>query len=311
MKKENLKVKDQIEYMSNSKGILFNITDKETAEIFLENNNYYFKLKSYAKNFEQYKLGENKGKYINLEFAYLQELSRLDMIFRKVIIDMTLDIEHFIKTELVNECSKNHIEDGYIIAREFLNKNSYVEKEIKRKAQNNNSACSDLIRKYGTDLAIWNLVEVLSFGDLIKLYSMYYDKYKDKRDIRSLLWSVKFLRNAAAHNSCLLNTLRVPYTGIRSNKQVNTYISKIEEIKPEERRKKMQNPIIHDFIVTIYVFYIIVKSNTTKKNALIKLKKIIDERFTENKEYFSKNQIIRTNYKFVKKVVDHFYNLSI
>lgn len=311
MKKTNLKVKDQIKYMSEEKGILFNITNKDNAERFLEYNNYYFKLKSYAKNFEQYNSGINSGKYINLEFAYLQELSRLDMVFRKIIIDMTLDIEHFLKTELVNECSKNHIEDCYSIVKEFFEKYPYVEKDIKRKARNNNSACSDLIRKFGTNLAIWNLVELLSFGDLINLYSMYYDKYKDNKDIRSLLWSVKFLRNAAAHNSCLLNTLRIPYTGIRKNKQVNTYVSKIEGVKPEERRKKMQNPIVHDFVVTLYVFYIVVKSDSTKVNNMNKLKKIIDERFTENKDYFCKNQIIITNYRFIKKIVDHFYNLSI
>lgn len=46
-----------------SKGIKFNIFDEEKALHFLEFNTYFFKLKSYAKNYEKYLRGENCGKY--------------------------------------------------------------------------------------------------------------------------------------------------------------------------------------------------------------------------------------------------------
>lgn len=304
MNKPKLTIEEQINYMKNKNGILFEITKEEDAIEFLKKNNYYFKIKSYAKNYDKYVSGKNFGKYVNLDFAYLQELSRLDMHFRKIIIKMTLDIEHFAKTKLVKDCSENELEDGYSIVREFLDKYKYIEKSISDK-YNINSVCKDMIEKYGDDLAIWNIVEILSFGDFRKLYSYYYKKYPCKKSLEPYFWSVNCLRNAAAHNSCLLNTLKSPYTITRS-KQINTYVSKITSIGRQERKKKLDNPIIHDFVVTLYVYTKIVEDGHIKKSTLEELQDLIRNRFTENKEYFNKNQIILSNYKFIKKIIEHF-----
>lgn len=51
------------------KGITFDIVKEEDAKAFLQNNNYYMKLASYRANYEKRK---SDGKYINLDFAYLQ-----------------------------------------------------------------------------------------------------------------------------------------------------------------------------------------------------------------------------------------------
>lgn len=67
----------------------------------MKHNNYYFKLKSYGKNYDKYLTTAKKGQYINLDFSYLQELSILDMYLRKSIISMALDIEHTLKTQLL------------------------------------------------------------------------------------------------------------------------------------------------------------------------------------------------------------------
>lgn len=63
------------------KGVVFNIMNEDVAKKFLRYNNYYFKLKSYASN---YPVNPKTGKYVNLEFAYLVELSKIDMYFRKL-----------------------------------------------------------------------------------------------------------------------------------------------------------------------------------------------------------------------------------
>lgn len=126
MKKINLNINSQIEYMKNVNGIKFDIATEDQAREFLKHSNYFFKLKSFAKNYDKYNNGEFKDKYINLDFAYLQELSRLDMILRKLIINMTLDIEHFAKTKLIYDCSENNLEDGYTIVDEFFRKFPYV-----------------------------------------------------------------------------------------------------------------------------------------------------------------------------------------
>lgn len=181
MQKNKLSITDQIAYMKNNNGIKFNIVNEEAAKEFLQNNNYYFKLKSYAKNYEKYNSGTNIGKYINVEFAYLKDLSKIDMHLRMYIIKITLDIEHFLKTQLIRDFSENDKEDGYELVKDFFDKYPYIEKNINDKSKN--SACSDLILKYKDNFAVWNIVEVLSFGDFIRLYEMYYEKYKSDKSM--------------------------------------------------------------------------------------------------------------------------------
>ena len=301
MRKDKLSTSNQIAYMREEKGIKFNIVDEESAKKFLESNNYYFKLKSFAKNYEKYP----SGKYINLEFAYLQELSTIDMYFRKFIIKITLDIEHFLKTRLLKDFADNDEEDGYCIVKEFLEAYPYIGKNISDKSKN--SACSDLVLKYDGNFAIWNIVEVLSFGDFINLYSLYYKKYPAPNSMSHYLWEVKFLRNAAAHNNCLINSLTKPYNTRSVNKEINTLVSKIPGIYLDTRKRKMANPIIHDFVVTLYVFNSIVSSQPVKKYSMSELKELIDNRLTRNKCYFEKNQLIISYYNFIKKIVDYFY----
>lgn len=87
--KIKLTIKQQVEYMEN-KGIAFTIVSKQEAEDFLRNNNYFFKVKAYAKNYDKYTRGEKTGKYLNLEFAYLKELSVLDYHIRKTVSNVCL-----------------------------------------------------------------------------------------------------------------------------------------------------------------------------------------------------------------------------
>lgn len=303
-------VNDLIIHMKDKKGIQFSVVDEESAKEFLLHNNYYFKLKSYAKNYDKYNQGANVGKYIGLEFAYLQELSIIDMHLRKFIIKMTLDIEHHLKTQLLRDFMENDSEDGYTIVAAFLSRYPYVRDNILIKGKN--SYCTDLVLKYKDNFAIWNIVEVLSFGDFINFYEMYYRKYKNHNGLINFLWPVKFLRNAAAHNNCLINSLKRPYNSqIKTNKEINTFISRIPGIKPDARKKKMANPIVHDFVVTLFVFNHIVTSQQIKKYSMAELKDLMENRIQLNKSYFEKNQLLVSYYIFIDKIVDYFYGQCI
>ena len=197
----------------------------------MTHHTYYFKLKSFAKSFEY---NEVKNVYINLDFAYLVELSKLDMYLREYIIKLSLDTEHFLKVKLINKL--------------FI-KYPYIKQNINHKK--NDSACADLIHKYQNNWAIWNIVEVLLFGDFIKLFELYYELYPENksRTINHLLWPLKFIRNASAHNNCLLNTLRKPYTHthlynntkniIEPSKELVLLLTKIPNISKNSRRKKL------------------------------------------------------------------------
>jgi len=304
--KEKLTLQGMIDDMK-SKGILFTITSEEEAKEFLEKSNYYFKLKAYCKNYTKRDNGEGKELYYNLEFAYLKELSTIDSLLRKQIIKMTLDIEHFLKVRLLKDIAENDREDGYNIVALLLKNNPTLQAEIIKKGQN--SVCAELVKKYQNDFAVWNIAEVLTFGELIELYKLYYALYPtDKTNERVIngLLQVKFLRNAAAHNNCLLNKLSSPYyREISVNQYVNRLVSGIKSISTGTLQKKMKNPVVHDFVVMLFV-YQTVCSKKTVYYGMQETLSLFEKRMVKHKDYFSKNSIIETTYKFAYDVVKFF-----
>lgn len=310
MLKKKLTIPEQIQDMIQ-KGITFKYNDEKSVSDFLKYKNYYFKLKSYGKNYDKYLATVNKGKYINLDFAYLQELSTIDMHLRKTILSMALDIEHALKTQLLYDLSKNEAEDGYEIVKKYLDADYTRLKSLYDKI--GKSAASDLIQKRkdtGDDYALWELVEVMSFGEFIDLYQLYYSTYPSKEsDFSSYLWSIKFLRNAAAHNNCLLNSLKAPYhVTIHKTKDILFELSKIKGISANTREKWMSNPVIHDFIILVFVYVKLIKSSGIKQKGIQNLLWLFNERMPKHKEYFEKNNTINESYKFTSKIVNYFCN---
>ena len=85
----------------------------------MKENNNYFKLVSYRKNFPKYENGENSGKYINLDFKMLTDLSIIDMRIRKTMLSIVLDLEHYAKVKLLSKM-ENDSKDGYTIVEEYI-----------------------------------------------------------------------------------------------------------------------------------------------------------------------------------------------
>lgn len=302
--KSKYSVDEQLKNLED-KNVQFNIISKEESRKYLQCNTYYFKLKSYEKSFEY---NVSKNQYINLEFAYLVELAKLDMYLRELIIRISLHTEHFLKVKLMDDLTKNEKEDGYHIVRELFSKYPFMVDHINQKKYN--SACADLIHKYENNWAAWNLIEVLSFGDFIKLYELYYSLYPEQVNevVSDLIWPLKFIRNASAHNNCLLNTLRKPYVythlydkkrkTIIVNKRLSSMLSSIRTITKKNRKKKMSNPVIHDFVASLFLFDEICTSQVFKKKIFTELKEFMEGRLIENKDYFSNDCVLTSIYGF-------------
>lgn len=300
------------------KNVQFNIMSKEEAREYLQCNTYYFKLKSYEKSFEY---NVSKNQYINLEFAYLVELAKLDMYLRELIIRISLHTEHFLKVKLMDDLTKNEKEDGYHIVRELFSKYPFMVDHINQKKYN--SACADLIHKYENNWAAWNLIEVLSFGDFIKLYELYYSLYPEQVNevVSDLIWPLKFIRNASAHNNCLLNTLRKPYVythlydkkrrTIIVNKRLVSLLSSVSAITKNNRKKKITNPIIHDFVASLFLFDEICTSKVFKMKIFTEVKEFVDGRLIKNKEFFNFDNVFTTIYDFIRNVVDYLYEKNV
>ena len=299
-----LSIPQQIQHMEN-KGITYNIYSKEQAENFLGQSTYFFKIKAYVKN---YPINPKTGKYKGVDFAYLMELSVLDMLLRRLILHASLDIEHYLKVRLMNRLNENSEDDGYRIVYKFFQKYPEIEASVYKKA--NNSYCKDLVNKLQKDgFALWNVIEVLTFGDFIRLYKLY-DQENGSIDaslVRSL-FPVRCLRNAAAHNNCLLNSLLRPYSlEIKPYRYLNSYIGKIPGVRPTSREKKLSNPVIHDFVALLYVYRQVVSSEKTVEHFSQELHGLFEDRMQKHAEYFTANESIVSSYVFVMKIINHLF----
>ena len=301
MNKKKLNIDEQIEDLK-MKGITFNEISEVEAKKFLRYNNYYFKLKSYARNYLKYNKREMQGKYINLDFAYLIELSTLDMYLRKIIMQMCLDIEHFLKVRLMYDISNNINEDGYNIVKNYLDGSYNILNDMYKNSET--SATSELITKFhenDSEISIWKIVETLSFGRFVEIYDLYYGTY-DGYNYSSYLGSIKFLRNAAAHNNCLLNSIRKPYqTKINKTMKVMDKLSKIKKL-PTSYKYKMSNPVIHDFVTLLFVYSDLLNypaNRSMREKGIETVKHFFYTMVVRKKEYFLKNDVLCDNYNFM------------
>lgn len=132
---EKMSISEIIEYCETVLEISFQIMSKEEAKDFLQNSNFFFRVIQYAQAWED---TTANGKYKGLDFAHLVELSTIDMFFRKLILKMTLDFEHYLKLVLVNECQNNLADDGYEIVKSFLKNNPKIKVAVKSIAKSYN-----------------------------------------------------------------------------------------------------------------------------------------------------------------------------
>lgn len=301
-----------------SKGIQFNIEDKEFAVEYLKNNTYYFKLKAYEKLYNKYSTGENEGKYINLEFAYLRDLATIDSLLRKRILSLAIDIEHYLKVKLLTDFNISP-EDGYEIISDLISYNKeHYRSEIETKLKGR--TCSDLVEKYKDDFAIWNFVEIIGFKDFSDLYALFYTRNCDlfcrdrkpdkfKGEYYYFINPVRLLRNAAAHNNCLLIGLnKSPNTDFNFEHKIAQFLSK-KGIKNTSLNKQLSKPVIHDFCVMLYL-YSLIAPKTAQKHTFGELKELFEGRFVKNKTYYTNNSLIVSAYEFMLKVINIFYNES-
>lgn len=305
--KPKLSIDEQIDHMK-SKGIKFNIMTEDEAREFLGNNTYYFKLKSYAKNYAIYQIGEKKGQYMNLEFAYLRDLSIIDMHLRHFILTASIDLEHALKVQFLKDFNSSP-DDGYELVEKYLREYPSVLDDIQRKKDN--SYTCDLASKLLVEgFAIWNIIELLSLKDFLVLYKRFYEEYPTALSGPNLYYpmqAVRKLRNAAAHNNCLINSLRKPYAGLpKYNSHVDKLLTKID-VSKETRRKNKSNQVIYDFITMLSLISDVIPNEKMRLKILGSAKDLFHGRMIKHSAYYTKENSITSAYSFVNKIVDFLY----
>jgi len=304
--KPMLSSSEQVQYMKN-KGVLFTITSEDEAKAYLEMNNNYFKLQAYRENYDKSTGRANPGKYINLEFAYLQELAKLDMYLRHIILKMCLDIEHYVKVNLIRDIEKNPNEDGYSIVEDYIN-NCYNPERLRKKITLHSSSlyCRGLIEAYKWNFPIWAYVEITDMGDLISLYNFYYIKHLNtKPPFSQNLERVRQLRNAAAHNNCIINNIRSGKARIFT--EVSEFAGK-SGCSKDQKSARLSNARTSQIVNMLYVFDNLVTSDGVKKARYEEFYNLIKGRFYHHCGYFKTNSTIMSFIAFLRKMLDYLYN---
>lgn len=300
--------------MKNVRGITFNYVNDSSAIDYLSDVNNYLRTASYRKNYQKYQRGTNQGKYINLDFSYLTEMSVIDMHYRFLIQKMCSDIEHSICVQLIKDIENDTRTDGYDLVQQFLTQNKTEVKKIQGTIASPHTG--DLLRKYFTiqtkkngqheivgfnDCPVWVLMELISFGSIINFYLDYYSGNNLPHIPKKILNLVRSLRNAAAHNNCILFDLN-PGTTV-APQEITEFVKGVEGITKSKRRKRLSSRAVLEYIALIYVYDRIV-TGKVKKYRLEELDLLINNRMVEKIGFFKQNDLITNTYKFIKQVTD-------
>jgi len=221
-----------IEEVFKRNGIEFNLISETEAIAYLEDRNYYYKFACYRKNF----LRDKKNKYIDLDFQYLISLSKLDKDLRYILLQMTLEIEHFLKVKILKDVSYNNSVDGYAIVQDYIfsyntkyNNNPISIESLIARGKNKNSANHGIYTKVTANqkyIAVWQLLEIIQMKELQYFFEYYFTRYRQSGlnvvAYKSLIISTRYIRNAAAHNSPLLvNLSSCPINAFTEQNKVN------------------------------------------------------------------------------------------
>ena len=313
-----MKISDMVLYLK-AKNIKFEKCNEINAERYLRENNNYYNITAYKNNFVKYQFGKFIGKYIDLDFAYLKDLSIIDYRTRLVLFKMIIDIEHYLKIRILNTIEDISEEDGYNIVNLYLEKDfndtkfpKRVHNSIRKKVTN--EYYKKIFSKYDIDnddkienIPIWEFLEVITFGELINFFEFYTNKYhlEDYKYI-FILREINKLRNAVAHNSCVLSELDKKDNNHKADTLVINYLKECG-IGKESRNNKLSNSRIRQITYTLYMFNIIVSSDGVKNNVKHDITKLFYGRIILNQKYYNNNELLKSIYSYFDKIIESNY----
>lgn len=305
-----LTAKEQVKH-SEGKGVQFNDFSKTKAIRYLEENNNYFKLRAFRKNYIK---GED-GKYLHLDFVDLVDLAIIDNRLRVILLEMAISIEHFSKVHLLKVLQKSE-SNGTQVVTDYVNQlTPSIRKTLESELDKNKNSlyCGNLYKKYlgnKTHCPVWVFIEIVSFGQYLHFYEFCAkrNQSQNKELLRRLylMRVVKDLRNACAHNNCIINDLRAPLNK-SPNKEIQQVVAKLGASK-KVRERHLKRVALYQIITTLYTHKEIVISPGVHKNIALKLRDLND-RFYRDRDY-SKNDIIKSSFNLLSKTFDKWFNIS-
>lgn len=156
-------------------------------------------------------------------------------------------------------------------------------------------------------MPVWAFLEVITFGAFNSFILFCAKRFDDDelRDRFYLLRAAKDLRNACAHNSCILNGLASGENARRANNGVMKALSKIDGVGSYQRKARMSNERIRQIVTTLYLHKEVSSKGVIKHKAR-SLSKFIS-RANRNINYYKGAEVITSSFSFLSKVIGAWY----
>ena len=319
-----MNISEMVSYLK-TKNIKFELMSEVEAEKYLRDNNNYYNITAYKHNFEKYMVdGIFINKYIDLDFAYLKDLAIIDHRVRLLFFKMIIDIEHYLKLRILNLIENIDIEDGYRIVNMYLEKD-FNDEKMPKKVHNSifkkvgNEYYQKIFSKYDIDkdkklenIPVWEFLEIITFGELVNFYNFFSKEYNLKKEIKNIfiLREIVKLRNAVAHNTCVLCDLDKKDNEYAPDFKIVNYLNTCG-IGKETRDNKLSNSRIKQITYTLYMFNEIVTSDGVKKNVFDDINELFYGRIILHKEYYNNNELLKSIYVYFDKIIKKYYKTNI
>jgi len=269
--KEHKSVEDLIQIFKD-RGMMFNNIDKARER--LANINYY-KIKEFAKPY--YKLNSNNEyQYQKIAFEHVLIRFYQDKNLRIHLLHAIEKVEISFKTKLAFILGKKHEAFGYLDFKNWVNKTKFCKYYISDKEKEFKKLIKTLLERKENSIIeeflqenpdceyppIWMVIEILTFGDVLKLYGLMSEKnreeiarYYDSTDYELENWlkTLKLIRNFSAHNINVIDCKITTKPIIRKNWEQYLFT-----FNDKNNIKNVTNKIA---VVIIILMYLIKKIN--------------------------------------------------
>ena len=307
-RKPLLTVPEQIEHLK-SRGVAFDLCPEAEASDYLRSGNNLLRASSYRKLFPVQDQGPHAGEYLGLDFEHLRTLSSLDRQLRQCFLLITIDIEHFAHMALLEECERRG-EDGYAIVADYLasinhKSRNHITGNLRGRSADgdkHDEYSGDLIAKHLDSMPVWVFVESVEFGTFNDLYLFCAERWEDERMKQEhyVLKSVKAMRNACAHNNCIINGLvrTAGKVDSRTNDLMTASLNRHGMKRTKSRRAKLANPRISQLASTLYASSILCTKTSTRNRRAAMLAQL-RESYADSGALFEKNTTITSFFDFL------------
>lgn len=260
-------------------GVTFGICAEAEARDYLAEKCPPCKTCSYARLFDTYSEGESEGKYIELDFGQLRYLADIDQRLREILLNMTLDVEHFCKTKLMTMCAVTE-EEGRAIISQYMGsldgeRRQRIESEL---ARHDGHSCGGTSDGNNGDVTLWAFLDAVSFGTLLGIVH-YCGKYRigsQKIADYSALHAVKTLRNTCAHGSCILAETYPRADGKRvAPHEVSNAVAAVG-VSRRLRRRWLQTAPVAQIASTLCLYAEMVPKGGTRTKRIRELQHLLD-----------------------------------